>query len=189
MARPPGPAKARILDAAQRLFAERGVGETPTVMITKEAGVAEGSLFYHFGSKAGLLAALLDERGFAPELDELLDAADPEDPAGTMRRVGHALLEAIDERGDVVRIFMQEALTRAGRATPFQAALRSEFDRLGAYLTGALPQRLDALDGNLLARTFLTALVFEATIVPTPVDRETFIDRTVATLLTEWPKP
>ncbi len=46
--------------AARRLFAEQGYDETSTVQIAAEAGVSEGILFHHFGSKRGLLAQLAE---------------------------------------------------------------------------------------------------------------------------------
>ena len=59
MARPKSEDKRRaILDAAARIFAERGVSESPTSAISKAAGVAEGTLFTYFKSKEELMNAL-----------------------------------------------------------------------------------------------------------------------------------
>lgn len=51
-----------LLDAAERLMADRGYAATPVSAISKEAGVAVTSLYWHFGSKDGLLARVM-ERG------------------------------------------------------------------------------------------------------------------------------
>ena len=74
--------KERILDVAERLFADFGYKATSLRDITSEAGVNLASVNYHFGSKDALLAALLDRR-FAPVnrrrlelLDELEASAD-----------------------------------------------------------------------------------------------------------------
>jgi AcrR family transcriptional regulator len=50
-----------ILDAATRLFAERGLTAAPTSEISKQAGVAEGSLFTYFKTKDDLINALYRE--------------------------------------------------------------------------------------------------------------------------------
>jgi AcrR family transcriptional regulator len=50
-------ARARIREAAIRLFAEHGVEETAVLDIAKEAGVSGGLIRHHFGSKDGLRAA------------------------------------------------------------------------------------------------------------------------------------
>jgi AcrR family transcriptional regulator len=50
-------ARARIRDAALRLFAERGLDGTTIRDIAKEAGVSGGLIRHHFGSKDDLRAA------------------------------------------------------------------------------------------------------------------------------------
>ena len=50
--------RTRILDAAERLFAERGFRGTSVRAITDLAGANLAAIGYHFGSKAELLAAV-----------------------------------------------------------------------------------------------------------------------------------
>ena len=50
--------KKQILDAALKLFVEYGFHGTPTSMIAKEAGVANGTLFHYFATKEELVVAL-----------------------------------------------------------------------------------------------------------------------------------
>jgi len=52
----------RILDAAQRLFTDRGYGATTMESIAAEAGVATDTVYASFGTKAGVLHRLLDVR-------------------------------------------------------------------------------------------------------------------------------
>lgn len=54
--------RGRILDAAGRLFAERGVAAVSMDAVAEAAGVGKGTLFRRFGDKAGLAVGLLDER-------------------------------------------------------------------------------------------------------------------------------
>ena len=62
MARPRSEDKRNaILDAATRLFAERGLAAAPTSEISKLAGVAEGTLFTYFGTKDELINSLYRE--------------------------------------------------------------------------------------------------------------------------------
>jgi AcrR family transcriptional regulator len=74
--------KERILDAAERLFADYGFPATSLRDITHEAGVNLAAVNYHFGSKEALLIAAL-ARTTAPvnrarleQLDELEAAGD-----------------------------------------------------------------------------------------------------------------
>jgi len=48
----------KLLDAALRLFAERGLHATPTAAISEAAGVSTGLLFHHFKGKEALILAL-----------------------------------------------------------------------------------------------------------------------------------
>jgi AcrR family transcriptional regulator len=50
-----------ILDAATRLFAERGLAASPTAEISRRADVAEGTLFTYFATKDDLINSLYRE--------------------------------------------------------------------------------------------------------------------------------
>jgi AcrR family transcriptional regulator len=52
----------KVLEAAERLFAEHGVRNVSLDAIAAAAGVGKGTVFRRFGDRAGLAAALLDER-------------------------------------------------------------------------------------------------------------------------------
>jgi AcrR family transcriptional regulator len=52
----------KVLEAADRLFAEQGVKNVSLDAIAAEAGVGKGTVFRRFGDRAGLAVALLDER-------------------------------------------------------------------------------------------------------------------------------
>src|SRR3977135_2971359 len=70
-------ARGRILAAAERLFAERGVDHTSTALVAAEARVPQGLIFYHFKTKMELLLAVI--RGDQATLvDGLLPAPAPE---------------------------------------------------------------------------------------------------------------
>ena len=60
----------RILRAAKRLFAEGGYENTSTVAVAREAATSESQLMKHFGSKQGLLIAILD-RGWTAIADRI----------------------------------------------------------------------------------------------------------------------
>ncbi|MCC8356281.1 MAG: TetR/AcrR family transcriptional regulator [Oscillospiraceae bacterium] len=51
-----------ILDIAQRLFHEKGYGQTTIEDILKEAGIAKGTIYYHFKSKEEILSAMIDRQ-------------------------------------------------------------------------------------------------------------------------------
>ncbi|MEU1180724.1 helix-turn-helix domain-containing protein [Streptomyces sp. NPDC005820] len=53
--------RARLLDAATRLVADRGVEHLTMDEVAREAGVGKGTLFRRFGDRDGLLLTLIDD--------------------------------------------------------------------------------------------------------------------------------
>jgi TetR/AcrR family acrAB operon transcriptional repressor len=51
----------RLIDAAARLFASKGFRETTFIDIAAASGISRGSISWHFGSKQGLLLAVVED--------------------------------------------------------------------------------------------------------------------------------
>lgn len=58
-----------ILDAALELFAEHGFAMTSLPMISQKVGITHAGILHHFGSKSGLLEALLEREGPVPHFN------------------------------------------------------------------------------------------------------------------------
>jgi AcrR family transcriptional regulator len=101
-----------LLEVAERLMSERGYAATSVSAICKQAGAAVTSLYWHFGSKEGLLAAVM-ERGaqhwFAalPQWDEL--DGDTETRAETVVRAG---ADTVGGHPTFLRLFYMLALEK-----------------------------------------------------------------------------
>jgi TetR/AcrR family acrAB operon transcriptional repressor len=94
----------RLVEAASRLFAERGYRDASVQAIGEAAGVSRGSIFWHFGSKEGLLLAVV-EQAFARWETETL-----------VPNVGEAVgLEAIGRGLDAHRAFLESEAGGAQR--------------------------------------------------------------------------
>lgn len=63
MPRPKRPTKEKLMDAAEKLFAQRGFHGASVRDITGAAGVDLALVNYHFGSKKQLFAAVIERRG------------------------------------------------------------------------------------------------------------------------------
>lgn len=69
----------QILKAAMKLFAEHGYDGVSTYALANEAGVSQGLIFRHFGSKNGLLEALMKWGGSRAKkvFDKIDEEKDP----------------------------------------------------------------------------------------------------------------
>ncbi|MET8854238.1 helix-turn-helix domain-containing protein [Amycolatopsis sp. NPDC004625] len=106
----------RVLEAAEALFAERGVDAVTMDDVAGAAGVGKGTLYRRFGDKGGLAMALLDER--ERELQErILTGPPPLGPgAGPADRLGAfvaAYLDLLDRQLDLV--LLSETATTGAR--------------------------------------------------------------------------
>lgn len=63
----------KILEAAMRLFSEKGYKSVTTKKIAKEAGVSEMTIFRHFDNKRNLFENAFDMYIFTPKLKILFD--------------------------------------------------------------------------------------------------------------------
>lgn len=130
-------ARYRLLDTAERLFAQKGVAETSVRTITAEAGMNVAAVNYYFSSKEQLFAAVMDRR-----VPPLLAA----------REAG--LVKALEEGGEVEAILRAifEPSVRIGFEHPHFARLASRLryeedsSRWQNYRTrqGDLPERFQS---------------------------------------------
>lgn len=149
--------RARILDAAEKLFAGGGYEATPTARIAELAGVPKGLVFHYFPRKIDVLIALVNERTVV--IEEEVEAV-PGDPAGTLRRLARKL--PLRASPAMRRILFREADThrtvreRIGR-------LNSEIIRRARFaLELALPgSRGDAARLEAAAATFAAVLLYQ----------------------------
>ncbi|GAB3128691.1 TetR/AcrR family transcriptional regulator [Tsukamurella serpentis] len=95
-----------LLEATQRLIAERGVDAVSMDAVARAAGVGKGTVFRRFGSRAGLLQALLDAD--ETRLQQRFMFGPPPlgpggDPVERLIRYGAARLQMIVRHGDLLR--------------------------------------------------------------------------------------
>ncbi len=93
----------RILDAALRVFAERGVHGTPVPPVAREAGVGVGTLYRYFDNKESLVNAVFRET--KRELRaRLLDDLDANLSASVLfDRIWERLVTFVEERPEAFR--------------------------------------------------------------------------------------
>jgi len=154
--------RARVLKAARSLLAGKGAERFSLDAVARKAGVARMTVYYQFGSRMGLFAALFDqlaEQGELPErLTQALRGGDPdavlkdvvdafayfwETGREWVRRVrAQAVLDAelgraLEARNDLRRSLVHELVERVERRDgAFRAAERTEIEATLYLLTG-----------------------------------------------------
>ncbi len=87
----------RILDAAEKLFAEHGFAETSLRSITSKAGVNLAAVNYHFGSKKSLIQAVFSRflDPFVSNLSQALAKYQDNNDAIDLEEILHLLVDQI----------------------------------------------------------------------------------------------
>jgi AcrR family transcriptional regulator len=83
--------RARVLDAAARLFAEEGVDAVSMEEVARAAGVGKGTLYRRYADKGELSAALIDADARALQAEILAGLPSAGADAGPRERVMHLL--------------------------------------------------------------------------------------------------
>ena len=145
----PEDTRTRILDAAERLFSERGIDAVSVRAILEAAGVNVALAHYHFGSRGGLVAELLRTR-VGPLVEEQLrrvEEADARGDAASLEDVLRAyFLPAarwLTERPGSARLFGQLHTSPSPELRALgEEVMRPVLLRLGAAIGARLPPYL-----------------------------------------------
>lgn len=98
--------RTRILDTAEQVFREKGVGHTTLAQIAAAAGVTRGAIYWHFENKAALLQAMNDRVHLPLEaLHQALADVALADPLAKLRESAHGVLAQVDQDPRSRRVF------------------------------------------------------------------------------------
>lgn len=78
--------RGRILEAARSLLAGDGYAEFTVETVAREADVSRATVYYQFGSKAGLLEALFDDLAVRGRMTDLAGAFQEPEPLAALDR-------------------------------------------------------------------------------------------------------
>lgn len=99
----------RILDAAETLFAERGLRGTAVRDIAQAVGLTPGSLYNHFEGKQDLYEAVI-ARGVLPLMQLLTELPSREQSGSDVDAQIRAIMEHLAARPHLPRLVHQEAM-------------------------------------------------------------------------------
>jgi AcrR family transcriptional regulator len=143
----------KVLAAARRLFAARGVAGVTMEEIARAAGVGKGTVFHRFGDRAGLALALLDDR--ERELQEAILYGYP--PLGPGAPAGERLLAFLEAVLDFT-VEHAELLIAADSGRPGGRYLSGAYAAWHRHATLLLSELRPRSDAAVLAHLVLAPL-------------------------------
>lgn len=180
-----------ILDAAERVFFEKGVSRTTLADIAQEAGVTRGAIYWHFANKGDLFTAMFD-RSLLP-LDELieatLDTREP-DPLGRMRDIFIWCMRniALDEQRrrvfDILFLKCEFVEDMGPVRERHQTNMREGIERIERGLCNAidksqLPAELDTRLATTILHSLFTGVLYDVLMSPESIDLEKDAERII----------
>ncbi len=161
--------RAAILDAAVRLFAERGFRGTTTRALAEAVGVTEPVLYEHFRSKRELYCAIVEEKsrqGMALAAAVLQPLIEARDDRGLFLALGRIILMHSKKDPPYARLLLSVALEDAELGHIFYERQRAGRDKLAEYITLRIQEgAFRPVHPPLAARAFFGMLAHHGTAV------------------------
>ena len=136
-----------VLDAAERLIRKGEFHSTTVEALAEEAGISRATVFNRFGSKLGVLEALVERCFTGPEMRAIKQALELEDPVTALEATIEASCAIWEARGFIVEHLYAIVVLEPGAAVlinEVEADQRS--DLTGSR--GAWPGRTDFAPGS-----------------------------------------
>ncbi len=167
----------RLLRAAAELFASQGYDAVSVDEVAAAADRSSGAVYAHFGSKQGLLRALLDSWKDTTATVVQAEFAISPDPSSRMEALWRNVSHPPDELGDHWLLLEHELWFRAVRDPDVGVGLRNRYAEVRASMaTGFRGQGVpDRLGAELASQVFalLIGLDMQRRIDPGAVSDET----------------
>lgn len=152
----------QIIDAALRVFAQKGYSNATNKDIAREAGITPGLIYYYFESKEALLNAILEARSplklmasFPPETLAL----PPEQFFPMLMRQALDIVEGEDMIG-LFRIMIPELLHNPDMAALPATLFPRLFGFLGNYVEAKIASgQIRPIDASLTVQTLIGSLM------------------------------
>jgi AcrR family transcriptional regulator len=134
----PEPGRARILQAGLDLAAESGPSGMTISRLCQRAGVKPPAIYYHFGSKEGLLGAVVETVAEA-WLDQL-EASQPagSDIAARLRAAVDGWQAMIEDPARPIKLLLSVQLDGAEHSAEIEASLRRVYERARQLIAGSI---------------------------------------------------
>jgi len=116
-----------ILEAAVRVFAQKGYYNSRTLDISTEAGVAYGSLYHYFSSKDEILLSIFRERWHVllERMDQINQTVS--DPSEKILGIIHFIFRSYQHNPDMMKVLIMDVPRHAQFYSPENWKIYNEF--------------------------------------------------------------
>ncbi len=154
--------RTQILDAAAKVFAEKGFHPTTIKDIAKEAGIADGTIYHYFESKGALLLGIFDHMRQAVTREVNFTTLDTSDIRGFLRAFISQPLQALHaDNSELFRIILAEVMVNPGLRERFYQQMLAPMLVLAEpiFAQWVAQGRIKPLDLSLTLRT-ISGVIF-----------------------------
>lgn len=151
-------ARQRILDAAVESFQSLGYARTTTQVIATKAGVAEVTLFRHFGDKQTLFQAVFQQIGGGVNFD-MIEMQLTGDLASDLRLITEHTLRFFLAQQDTIRMLMFESMHFPEMKTALAQNPRAMIELLVRYFEKQRDEdKMQVVDSQVTAQAFMSMI-------------------------------
>ena len=182
--KPTAESRARLLQAAERLFSEKGFDATSTKSVAEEAGVPAGLLFYYFPTKAALLAAVMERNNLAIALRTALrEPSEGESAEQVLLEALTSMLFFIEKNHRWAVLFFREILADRDDSEGLRLQRIQGLKLFADWLERNIGNPKRKFKHSIVAAHILGASLMVAALVDRPKDKRAYASSLMSLLL------
>ena len=154
----------QIIDAAMRVFAQKGFTKATNKDVAREAGITPGLIYYYFESKEALLMAIVETRSPLQLFAVIPSEAFAQPPEVFLRFLGRRVLDIVESENFIglFRVLLPEVLH--GDNPALVQLLPGVIQRILGFIGSFLERKMASgelrrADVELTAQAFLGAMI------------------------------
>ena len=148
----------QIIDAAMRVFAQKGFTRATNKEIAREAGITPGLIYYYFDSKEALLKAIIETRSPVQLISSLPPQTLELPPEIFLRMMALRMLSIVESENFIrlIRMLLPEIIHNPGMASIAVPFFQRVFEFVGKYFEAQMKKgALRGTDSSLIAQVMI----------------------------------
>jgi AcrR family transcriptional regulator len=152
----------QILEAAMRVFAQKGFVRATNKDIAHEAGITSGLIYHYFENKEALLRAIIETRSPLQVIRSIPPQMLALPPDAFLRHLMQQMLSILESERFVqaIRVFLPEVIHNPEMSPMGITFLHEAIEFLSSYLAGRMARgELRQADASLVAQTLAASVM------------------------------